>query len=542
MQTGLLLRYVLTKRNVRCCIDKTSSAELSEAINSMFRWYQNAAVCYAFLSDVPCDVDTSAEGSLFARSRWFTRGWTLQELIAPAALTFFSKDWHSLGTKSQLYSALSSITGIEKPFLTSDNLELASTAKKMSWAASRKTSRVEDIAYSLLGIFDINMPLIYGEGKKAFKRLQEELLKTRPDDHTIFAWGTIVSTPSIRIADLNQYLDRDPVQRSGDSTTRQPLLSLLAESPRAFASTGGFIPMPWVSTFYRSRFDPASFPIAIDRGIRLELPVLDAFDSIYHWDKPKIEQIRTAKSIALLCCPESDRGSFVRLPVQRWGNNYFGRSSEILLDDVSNYPGGSLLNMTKTMTVAAEQRVKLETGDTILRRHVFPDAHPCEGSINAGFAEVPNDNAVIEARKLRSKFGYFYSMGDLGPRHAFGIQFSRAVDAGEPGDSLCVEVFPVDMIDDIPEWKTAGNEGDLDDFGLTWWPARHKDVVPTHSHVMQTPVDTWSLDEKPFPRSSIRAERMVLDEDGSFVDVVDIVIWPTGESNQWVRTLAPSAR
>ncbi len=503
----------------------------------MFRWYQNAVVCYAFLSDVPSATDISGVESSFATSRWFTRGWTLQELIAPSNLIFFSADWHRLGTKSQLHNILSSITGIEKQFLNGEYLDLASAAKKMSWAASRKTSRVEDVAYSLLGILDINMPLIYGEGKKAFQRLQEEVLKTRPDDHTIFAWGTIVSTPTIKITDLSLYVSQQPVQRSQDAI-HQPLLSLLAESPRDFASSGGFIPMPWVSAFYRSAAKPASFPLVIDRGVRLELPVIDAFDSTHLWDRPKIEQIRTAKSIALLCCLETDRNSFVKLPVQRWGNEYFGRSREMLIEDGSfNYRGDRLFKMTQTITVAAQRRVKLEIGDVILRRHAFPDSNHCEGH-SSGYADVPNDDAVIEARKLRTspKFGYVYSMSDLSRRHGFGIQFSRDVDAGEPGDSLLVDFFPVDLGD-----VNAPDEDELDGFGLRWWPdSKMKDVIPTHTHVMRTPLDVWKLDTKPFPPISVRVERMPFDGDGSCVDVLDIVVWPA--SNNKFRTLPSWAR
>ena len=290
----------------------------------MFRWYQNAVVCYAFLSDVPSGVDVLAEDSDFAKSRWFTRGWTLQELIAPANLIFFSRDWHSLGTKVQLHNILPSITGIEKKFLSGENLDLASIAKKMSWAASRQTSRVEDVAYSLLGIFHTNMPLIYGEGRKAFKRLQEELLKTQGDDHSLFAWGTIVATPSMKIADLNLYLQRISTERN-ETFVRQPLLGLLADSPRDFANSGGFFPASWAGTFYWSGRKGAAWPLAIRGGVRLELPLMEAFHSFYHWDIPKIAQIRTAKIIALLCCHETRPESFVRLPIQRWGYEYYGR-------------------------------------------------------------------------------------------------------------------------------------------------------------------------------------------------------------------------
>ena len=177
-----------------CCIDKTSSAELSEAINSMFRWYRNAEYCYAYLADVrdPVYVPGAAleqPASGFRSSRWFTRGWTLQELLAPENLIFFSSGGREIGTKLELSEDISSITSIEERYLARiQSLSDASIAKRMSWVSRRKTTRTEDLAYCLLGIFDISMPLLYGEGDKAFFRLQEEIMKTS-GDQSLFAWG-----------------------------------------------------------------------------------------------------------------------------------------------------------------------------------------------------------------------------------------------------------------------------------------------------------------------------------------------------------------
>ncbi|KAI8284397.1 Vegetative incompatibility protein HET-E-1 [Colletotrichum sp. SAR11_240] len=176
-----------------CCIDKTSSAELSEAINAMFRWYQDSTICYAFLSDVPSDTDFD-ESSAFAKSRWFTRGWTLQELLAPAKLDFYSNSWDHLGSKLGLAKAISSVARIEEAFLRGRSIREASIAARMSWAATRETAREEDRSYSLLGIFDVHIPLLYGEGgKNAFFRLQEELIR-KSDDQSIFVWHSFDST------------------------------------------------------------------------------------------------------------------------------------------------------------------------------------------------------------------------------------------------------------------------------------------------------------------------------------------------------------
>ena len=175
-----------------CCIDKTSSVELSEAINSMYHWYEQAEVCYAYLADVLSDISdgsASRRGSqLPSECRWFTRGWTLQELIAPSVVIFFNREWQQIGTKSSLQKDIFEITGIPVGILSgADDLDTASIAQRMSWAANRETFKLEDHAYSLMGIFGINMPLLYGEGTRAFVRLQEEIMKVS-DDHSIFAW------------------------------------------------------------------------------------------------------------------------------------------------------------------------------------------------------------------------------------------------------------------------------------------------------------------------------------------------------------------
>ncbi|CAO2655067.1 Nn.00g118000.m01.CDS01 [Neocucurbitaria sp. VM-36] len=167
------------------CIDKTSSAELSEAINSMFRWYRDAWVCFALLSDLNDDP------SALRQSRWFTRGWTLQELIAPKDVIFFDCDWSYRGTKCSMTSQISLITGIPDGIL--DNtvaLEETPVAVRLSWASTRETTRDEDLAYCLLGIFDVNMPMLYGEGMKAFIRLQEAILG-QSADMSLFLWNDL---------------------------------------------------------------------------------------------------------------------------------------------------------------------------------------------------------------------------------------------------------------------------------------------------------------------------------------------------------------
>ncbi|KAK4496400.1 hypothetical protein PRZ48_012380 [Zasmidium cellare] len=170
------------------CIDKTSSSDLSEAINSMWAYYRDSVYCVAYLADVP----TSPTKEQFCGSAWFTRGWTLQELLAPKTVVFYSSAWQFIGSKRLdplLGELVSRASGVSTAVLDGTKyIENASIAMRMSWAARRITTRAEDMAYCLMGLFDVNMPLIYGEGgKKAFRRLQRAIIE-QSDDESIFAF------------------------------------------------------------------------------------------------------------------------------------------------------------------------------------------------------------------------------------------------------------------------------------------------------------------------------------------------------------------
>ena len=163
-----------------CCIHKKDSAELSEAINSMYRWYQGSKICIVYLEDVP-------QKQLMG-SEWFDRGWTLQEMIAPRAVSFFDQGWSLIGTKIDLVLDLSRKTRIPEGVMNNTiEPSACSIAQRMSWAANRRTTREEDRAYSLMGLFDIYMPMIYGEREKAFLRLQQQIIQ-KSKDESIFAW------------------------------------------------------------------------------------------------------------------------------------------------------------------------------------------------------------------------------------------------------------------------------------------------------------------------------------------------------------------
>ncbi|CAH0025853.1 unnamed protein product [Clonostachys rhizophaga] len=209
----------------------------------MFAWYRDSKVCYVYMAGVPC---ISQDDRQFGSSRWFTRGWTLQELLAPTNVVFYDQSWSMIGSKDiLLLCAISQITGIDKKFLNGiSHLREASVAKKMSWLAHRKTTRTEDIAYCVMGIFEINMPLLYGEGEKAFTRLQEEIMRVC-NDHTIFCW-------------------------EWDNSVPEDWGGMLAPSPLVFRHSANFVPLN------HGEMEPYSMT---NLGLSIRLPVIFTFSS-----------------------------------------------------------------------------------------------------------------------------------------------------------------------------------------------------------------------------------------------------------------------
>jgi hypothetical protein len=175
-----------------CCINKSTSNELSTAINSMFRWYQRAARCYVYLSDVSIPEEVADAQAFpmtwteaFRRSRWFTRGWTLQELLAPPHVEFFSREAKRLGSRMSLEQDIHQVTTIPVRVLRGQGVADYSTKERMRWAATRTTTFKEDKVYCLLGIFGVFLPLIYGEGEEyATQRLEEEILRRQKGQGT----------------------------------------------------------------------------------------------------------------------------------------------------------------------------------------------------------------------------------------------------------------------------------------------------------------------------------------------------------------------
>ena len=277
-----------------CCIDKRSSAELSEAINSMYRWYANAKICYAYLHDLDDSFPTRKDVEKYRNSNgwpeWFSRGWTLQEMIAPQNLQFFNKHWRPIGDKKRFARDLRRITGVPQEILV-NGLEgnRPCVAQIMSWAAYRTTTRVEDRAYSLMGLLDVNMPMLYGEGRKAFHRLQLEVIRSS-NDQSIFAWRH-------------------------ESDVRMG--SILADDPGAFEDCSSIKLMHYnefIKEFTNRRWTNAdkehfdAFPI-MNRGIQIWMPLC---------------RYRESKCVfrAYLPCRDGD-GSFVTIDLVLWDSNYY---------------------------------------------------------------------------------------------------------------------------------------------------------------------------------------------------------------------------
>ena len=361
-----------------CCIDKASSSELSEAINSMFNWYQHAKVCYAYLYDVDDDDDPRALGSQFRRSRWFSRGWTLQELIAPRVLVFLSKGWRVLGTKAMLATVIEQVTGIDYAILTHEaSLDSVSVARRISWASRRQTTREEDEAYSLMGILGIHMPAIYGEGRFAFIRSQEEVLR-QTSDQSLFVWGLAlydnVELTDDAPPDITHFWE-EPVQSMWDGSYVRNLFAL---SPRDFASSSkaSFLPRH----FFLEQLGincPISDYTMTSHGVRMTVPVLAV--------KPRHSDIPI--HLAVLACKD-DEGRMVALIVRNQGrtsNEFFVGAllpptmtigDEDLYDNDLSAEGGFLLGELYFRTTRLSQDFLITHRESIRLQEVYIPHRP----------------------------------------------------------------------------------------------------------------------------------------------------------------------
>jgi hypothetical protein len=538
----------------------------------MFRWYKNAAICYVYLSD----VSTSSEESL-SRSRWFTRGWTLQELLAPRRVTFYNNNWTCLGTKVDLVNIISAITSIRPRFLLGENdLNLAPVCTRMSWAARRETSRTEDLAYCLLGIFDINMPLLYGEGQKAFQRLQHKVWKRYPHDFTILAWGDEVDMDSWSRLEHNLDLTSGKIRLQENvqwnkERAHAMLLGLLADHPRRFAKSGHL--MPWLNaeevfadiTVKKGLSPPLSEPRTNGTGYNVELPEYPKLIRISrsstwprNWAYPEIVQQAGSFCFACLPCGESiSQTSCVVIPLLGWGYSSFGRTKGffILRNDV---PSPMAMRAHK-MKLHVETQLKqpVEHGDIIFRILPPPPAWLSTdhaGPLNPAWftsryyrmdrVVKPGENNGVHATVFLCAVSFrrseHYKNKTLGIRiilwkdardvvrqpggRGHSAQ-SRQVGLKQP---ISVQVSPVFHSED-------DSEGSFQHEGLYW--SRNLDVpkltppIGLAQYTMKLPTDEWEFRHPRFPSICIRVDRMPLKSTGHIVDVIEIFATPE-KSNQ----------
>jgi hypothetical protein len=422
-------------------------------------------------------------------------------------MEFYARGWENLGNKDDLSAILMAITGIPIAYLSFyDPPNTASVAMRMSWAARRSTSRVEDIAYCLLGLFDINMSLLYGEGEKAFQRLQEEIMKANPTDHTLFAWGRLVRLPNNQVTNGRQLQGLEPIP--GDATKlARPLRGLFARSPRDFQGSAGFSPWKRAGAFYiptASRNTGLLYPTVTGTGITLELPVLpNVTPCVFHWPLIEITQLRSLVLAILLCRDENDKAAgttLVVLPLYGWGDAQFGRTDE-LVSFTNIYFSHDLVKMRRCLKVEPQASsfyvlgprdcILCRWGDTALYQKSLtlysPDAIYVaeEGVINVPQSAHVGKLWTLNCRLTKSvtKFG-------------FGLIFvcAEPQEEGRGYSDLSVSLVPL-VADTEAEDTVTTN-------GITWINERCTRLWKFESKFSRSMAyegSRWRFDVAPFP-------------------------------------------
>ncbi|KAF3047357.1 hypothetical protein E8E11_007658 [Didymella keratinophila] len=349
-----------------CCIDKKDHSELSEAINSMYNWYKESKVCYAYLSDVISGEDVAKEGSSFARSKWFKRGWTLQELLAPHSVIFFASDWRRIGRKRELAPTLSNITRIPLDYLQGkEEIQKASVAQRMSWVSRRETTKPEDRAYCLMGLFGIHMPPLYGEREPAaFKRLQLEILKDS-DDTSIFAWACDTDH-ELKKSTTGEAREKPKSSIFGALTDSPELLpltyrtyGLLARSPVCFDNSSNIIraELPLAKGYSRGIRTPL---VINNKGLHLCLPLREQ-------DPGRAIALSSDKQMVLGC--QSRPGSHVTLDLRDVSKNG-GRFVRVNARELGQISKDSIQDDFVYRKISTETRVFNAVGMLSLSDHI----------------------------------------------------------------------------------------------------------------------------------------------------------------------------
>jgi len=543
----------------------------------MFRWYKNAELCYVYLSDLVGWEDGVQDGEdhpnrdeamrlRLGQCRWFTRGWTLQELIAPRHVQFHASDWREIGNKVDLHRVVSAITRIDKDILLGGNLSNVSVARRMSWASDRKTSRIEDAAYCLLGIFDVNLPLIYGEGPKAFRRLQEAIMVST-HDQSLFAWGRFVDSPSdVFDQDPDTALDlRTLPWKPFDQRPRR--LGLFADSPLDFRASHNIRPVDhqYAHALYRYRA-----PSIVSGGVMTNMVIRRRLPSVAYLDDPELAYKEEAELAFLLCRVGGgtgvNGGKLIGIVIRPCGDDYYSRTDELVpVDDfVSFY---RFQNWTRPRHFLPWPEFRLRHGDIFLRRwhSQFKETDDWRAFISSG----PSWRRACLNRVLRPQDGargdeYFCITHELNASKEVGITLKRALcgpprpfssssSSSSPPRPLGNLLVGASIINDhqaaitednlhgprgIVDSRRGGGNPDRSDGGGSDCRFR---VSPPYSHVMAIPSDTWELERDHLPRIYAKVQRMTLTggEDGGEVDIVDLFMLWDGPLTEHIKRALP---
>ncbi|KAI0429590.1 heterokaryon incompatibility protein-domain-containing protein [Xylaria sp. FL1042] len=442
-----------------CCIDKSSSAELTEAINSMYSWYAGSGECFTYLSDFNQSTSEPSNYSKdFFSSRWFTRGWTLQELIAPENLRFYDSSWTPYGSKASLCSDIAYTTGIDESVLCAAGPALQGllasipVCKKMSWAAGRETQRPEDVAYSLLGIFGVHMPLIYGEGDNAFIRLQKKIIKST-NDLTILAWKT-----------PNQALPWDH-------------FSVLASSPKFFSDSKDIV------LSQDLRYNP-DFSIT-NKGLQIAvaLPAVDGLE----------------KPIMSLHCHRQDRPrETLGIYLGVIGGNVYSRA---LSNEIPIEAEGERLLETSIFLITQPHRSNV-TSLTLFRGHHFSFKHTYHPDMRKSIRLV----STYPEKRWDERFGFRAK----DTPSFIGINMYQASWQDETADFVVVCGFNPDY----EPWACICHEGsDL------WYAAMHRDSMRVGELAPKVQRDEVMLNIKIFLSVEVRPF-MDADDEPKWMQVV----------------------
>jgi hypothetical protein len=344
---------------------------LSEAINTMYKWYQRSKICYAYLVDVD-GVDESDQFLTQLRAaRWFERGWTLQELIAPLTVVFYSKTWRRIGTKLDKRNIISEITGIDVGILQTGALDHTSIAQKMSWAARRTTTKIEDMAYCLLGIFGVTMSLQYGEGKESFRRLQDGIISSS-EDHSIYAWRDSRILQSVDTF-WDNLIDVSKIQKStissegsGTISRHQLLKGLLAESPADFESSGD---VRWLESW---SIEMATTVTIRQRYVQLELPLIPLWQLVPTSMQVEFPYIHHGQIdvVILDCGLEKDPRHCFGVPVLRWNAQYHGKYHDPVLIPLNRLPDDNWFSDSTKRLNIGEERLSIHA-NTVQHRDIY---------------------------------------------------------------------------------------------------------------------------------------------------------------------------